>query len=248
MSLLNNTDEKTVLYLSVIHDFFSYSWEIVGNIHSRLRDVRQNPHYLVWQQFTLKQTWDSYCFLLIRILYTHKDKSNHHWSRKTMIWNNVEASVLWDWTFLLHHVCTRMNLWQFESRTHVWKSSWIKLCNYVHMFTVGFWVRHQAHCLPSSSRFFMQVDIQAVTAVEEPVNNVGLAENLSYREKPLSIKVPPKPTAAALLGSIHDSAHLWKSIGGAFPGKPFQMQWKWGISCFHTTLAFILLLHLSVCL
>ncbi len=69
----------------------------------------------------------------------------------------------------------------------------------------------------------MQVDIQAVTAVEESVNNAGLAENLSYREKPLSIKVP-KPTAAALLGSIHDSAHLSKSIGGVFPGKPFQMQ------------------------
>lgn len=42
----------------------------------------------------------------------------------------------------------------------------------------------------------MQVDIQAVTAVEKPVNNASLAENLSYREK---------------LSLIHDSAHLSKS-------------------------------------
>lgn len=55
------------------------------------------------------------------------------------------------------------------------------------MFTVCFSVQHQDHGLSCSSSFFMQVDFQAVTAVEEPVNNAGLTENLSYREKSLFI-------------------------------------------------------------
>lgn len=87
---------------------------------------------------------------------------------------------------------------------------------------MGFVLKQQDHCL---SCFFMQTDIQAVTVIEEPMDDAGQTENFSNREKKtVFTKVQREPTEAALLDSIHVSAHYLKSRGGAFPGKAFQMQ------------------------
>lgn len=235
--------------------FVSYSWEIVGN--TRLRDMHQNSLYFVWQKFSkcFSKMWNLFCFLFSSQQNTETLKSNSNYSNKTINctckFDVRHQEELFGGQFTVRQefiitVCLHKNdLWQFESKGEAWKSTWIKLCNYLHMFTVHFSVKHQDHCLPCSSRFFMQADIQDVSAAEEPMNNAGLAENLSYREKPLFYK---RQSLNLLLCAIHDSAHLWKSIDGEFPGKPFQMRWKQRISCLHITPTFILLLHLLVCL
>lgn len=61
----------------------------------------------------------------------------------------------------------------------------------------------------------MQVDIRADGAVEKPVNNAGLTENLSYRERRKKNK-----------HSLSDSAHHSKSIGSAFSRKALSNAMK----------------------
>lgn len=80
------------------------------------------------------------------------------------------------------------------------------------MFAV-FAKQRRDRCLPCNTNFFMQVDIWADGAVGKPVNNAGLTENLSYREKKNK-------------HSLSDSAHLSKSIGSAFSRKALSNAMK----------------------
>lgn len=81
----------------------------------------------------------------------------------------------------------------------------------------------------------------------EQVNNTELPENISYRQKSL-FSVKPETILLLCCWALSMTLHLSLTKGSGFLGRSFQMKWKWVISCFHITLAFILLLHSSVCL
>lgn len=53
-----------------------------------------------------------------------------------IIISHMKAIVMRLDFYLLYHAWTITNLWQFDSTGDAWKSSWIKFCNYLHVYCI----------------------------------------------------------------------------------------------------------------
>lgn len=144
-----------------------------GNIHTRWRDVHQNAHYFVWQPVTVMFL----VFFSFQLQYTHKYESNHHFRRHNKWCESWSIVGLYLSVISCLHSNELVMHGEMYERAVEWKCAISCTC------TVLLLMRRQDRLPRSSSRFFMQADIQAATAAEKPVNNAGLVKNLSYREK-----------------------------------------------------------------